>query len=214
MKSKHTVIVIAVSALAGLATFILVQQVTKKGVKVSVKSASANCDDKSRADDKECQKTPPGETLKACAGKGGPSCLPELDYHTTQQGLWRKDNLAGKVVMVNLWATWCRPCIKEIPALTKAYQKHKGEGFVLLGVMIDEPSDQQLQSFALRTGLDYPVIRGTPEIFDAFERPRAVPTTFIYDRGGNLRFRHSGPVSERQLEDALAELLAEKAPPR
>ncbi len=211
MKNKQTAIVAAVSILAGVLTFILVQKVTKKGVKTGVKTAQAKCDDEKHKNDAECKK-PSGTKLAACTGKDSPECLAMLDYNTTDKGLWTKDNLKGKVVMVNIWATWCKPCIREIPALTKAYQKYKDKGFVLLGVLIDDPSDKKLQAFSIRTGLEYPVIRYTTEILDAYKRPRAIPTTFIYDRGGNLRFRHAGPVNQRELNEAIEELLPETAP--
>jgi len=216
VNSKSTAVVAGVSILAGVLTFILVQKVTKKGVKVSVKTASAKCNDKKNKDTAECKRAhntqkPAGPTVKVCTGKA-PQCLAKLDYKTTDKGLWTAQNLKGKVVMVNVWATWCKPCIREIPALTKAYAANKDRGFVLLGVLIDDPSDEKLKGFSLRTGLEYPVVRYTSEILDAYERPRAIPTTFIYDRGGNLRFRHAGPVESKELSEALEELLVEKAP--
>lgn len=218
MSSRDKIIVAAVSIAAGLVTFILVQKVTKKGVDVSVKSASAKCNDGKHDDSPECQKADDnngpqtGKQVAVCKGKAPPDCFPMFDYETTDKGLWTAQNLKGKVVMVNIWATWCKPCIKEIPVLTKAYQRYKDKGFVILGIVIDDPSSSKLEAFKLRTGLDYPVIRHTSALVDAFDRPRSIPTTFIYDRGGNLRYRHNGPVYTDELNKALAELIPEKSP--
>jgi len=151
------------------------------------------------------------KNAQACA-KGTAECLPGVDYLDTEDNLWTAQSLAGKVVIVNFWATWCRPCQMEIPALTAAYEKYAKDGLVLLGVMTDEVDDHRLQTFAEEHGLRYPVVRADPEVWHAFEGPDALPTTFIYDRSGSVRLRHRGPLSESDLDDILTELIAEKAP--
>ena|GEM_PF-2545348 len=218
MSSRDKIIVAAVSIAAGLVTFILVQKVTKKGVDVSVKSAAAKCNDGRHDDSPECQKADDDSSdtaakkIAQCEGKAPPDCFPQFDYPTTDKDTWTAQKLKGKVVMINIWATWCHPCVGEIPVLAKAYQRFKDKGFVLLGIVLDDPTEDKLEAFKLRTGLDYPVVRHTSTLLEAFERPPTIPTTFIYDRGGNLRYRHNAPVTGDELNKALKELLAEKAP--
>src|ERR1044071_2707706 len=76
----------------------------------------------------------PGPT-KAHAGctRGQRDCLPEVNYVDTAGVAYNREALAGKVVLVNFWATWCQPCQKEIPDLSKAYDKYKAKGVVFLG---------------------------------------------------------------------------------
>src|SRR5690606_35684310 len=118
-------------------------------------------------------------SAEACTKKG-PECLPQIGYLDTKDTMWSQELLAGKVVMINFWATYCAPCRQEVPALTAAYRKYAGEGFVLLGVLTDEPTDEELARFASAHGLDYPVVRVDQGIFDAFQWPSMLPTTFVY----------------------------------
>src|SRR5689334_18943077 len=76
-------------------------------------------------------------TPKASACAKGEQCLPQVAYTDTNGTAYTPDSLKGKVVVVNFWATWCKPCQKEIPDLSKIYDKYKGKGLVMLGIMTD-----------------------------------------------------------------------------
>jgi thiol-disulfide isomerase/thioredoxin len=149
--------------------------------------------------------------FKADPDKGcyqdGPACLPPIDYVDTTGKVWTPDELSGKVVVINFWATWCRPCQFEIPDLAKVARKYKDQGFIILGFMSDQPSDAKLKAFRERYGLDYPVIRVDRALSDAFGQPRALPTNFVYDRNGHLVFDRPGAVSAAQLEHEIKGLL-------
>lgn len=184
--NKLVVIGAGVVVALGLAV-VLSSTRSREGVKVGIRTAEA------------CSETKPAD------------CLPDLDYLDLDGTAWTRAGLADKVVMINFWATWCAPCKAEIPALTAAYQRHAGKGFVLLGVMMDsdDVSEQALAAFAKDVGLDYPVVPIDSEIWAAFDGPDALPTTFIYDRAGKLRMRHRGALSEKQLEEVVEQLLSE-----
>lgn len=153
-------------------------------------------------------------TAEACSETSPGDCLPPLDFMGVDGRVWTQDELAGKVVMINFWATWCRPCQAEIPALTATYHRHADAGFVLLGVMMDsdDVSEDELDAFAKRYELDYPVVPLDGDIWREFGAPDALPTTLIYDRTGKLRLRQRGALSEATLGDSVEELLAEPAP--
>ena len=80
----------------------------------------------------------------------------------------------------------------------------------MLGVMTDNPDQATLLNFESDHELLYPVVRADKDILGQFEYPDAIPTTFIYDRSGNLRKQQRGPLSEDELTSLLFQLLAEK----
>src|SRR6185436_13307942 len=91
--------------------------------------------------------TRPIAAARAGCPKGQRDCLPDLGYIDTTGAAYPRDALLGKVVLVNFWATWCEPCEKEIPDLSRAYQKYRSRGVVFLGVLIDNPDSQKLLNF-------------------------------------------------------------------
>lgn len=147
---------------------------------------------------------------KACA-KDQEDCLPDLKYVDTNGTAYTAQQLAGKVVVVNFWATWCHPCQKEIPDLSKLYEKFKAQGVVMLGVLTDSPSDSDLLNFQSDYAMTYPVVRASSDILMSFHYPQALPTTFVFDRGGHQVGRpRVGSISATELDDTLGKLVAQK----
>lgn len=129
------------------------------------------------------------------------ACLPALqliDLHGKQH---TSASLAGKVVVINLWATWCGPCRKEIPAIARVAGARAND-VVVLGLLQDDPSEGELLNFMSDSGLDYPVVRPTPEIRAAFPT-QGLPTTLVYDRRGILVEQHMGLIDEPQLTSLI-----------
>ena len=144
---------------------------------------------------------------------GERDCLPHVDFVDTVGKAYTPQSLAGKVVVVNFWATWCRPCLKEIPDLSRVYKQYKDQGLLVLGVMIDDPDNQTLLNFQSDNIMEYPVIRLNSDIvasFGANYPNRGWPTTYIYDRTGKQVANHVGAVNAALLTRELAPLLAQK----
>lgn len=150
-----------------------------------------------------------GSKKAAACTKGQRDCLPDVNYIDTSGKAYTPAELSGKVVVVNFWATWCKPCQKEIPDLSKAYDKYKANGVVMLGVMTDSPDNNQLLNFQSDFEMSYPVVRANSDILVSYSYPEALPTTFIFDRGGKQVYSHVGPLHQEKLEQILAPLIAQ-----
>lgn len=121
----------------------------------------------------------------------------------------------GKVVLLNIWATWCKPCREEIPALDQLYQRHAAEGLLVAGVSIDLPSEKpRVESFARALGATYPLWLDPDDKVSNIFLAIGVPATYLVDRTGTLRWRHMGPITadDPALNAALVAALAEAAP--
>jgi len=149
-------------------------------------------------------------TAHAACAKGQRDCLPDVNYVDTDGVAYTHDSLTGKVVLVNFWATWCHPCQMEIPDLSRVYEKYKAKGVVFLGVMTDTPDNQSLLNFKSDYDMSYPIVRANSDLLVSFNYPDALPTTFVYDRGGKQIYSHVGPLRERDLDSLIAQLVAQQ----
>ena len=103
--------------------------------------------------------------------------------------------LRGKVVLLNVWATWCHPCRDEIPQLQALHAQYKDRGLELVGVSVDvDGADADIREFMKEFAMTYPVWRDPAERVSAQFLVVGVPTTFLIDREGVLRWRKTGPI--------------------
>lgn len=103
----------------------------------------------------------------------------------------------GRVVVLNVWATWCTPCRDEIPALQKVHEKFVARGLDVIGVSIDAEGDEsKIQKFIREFGMTYPVWRDPSERVSATFLVLGIPSTFVVGRDGTVLFRHAGPVKD------------------
>ena len=103
--------------------------------------------------------------------------------------------LRGRVVLLNVWATWCHPCREEIPQLQALHAQYKDRGLELVGVSVDvDGADADIQEFMKEFAMTYPVWRDPAERVSAQFLVVGVPTTFLIDRAGVLRWRKTGPI--------------------
>lgn len=112
----------------------------------------------------------------------------------------------GSVVLVNFWATWCAPCRAEIPDIQAIYDERQGDGFVVLGVNVEE-TREQVEPFVNEFNISYPVLLDESGRLLKMYRAMGLPMSVIVDQEGVIHARHIGYLSATQLERYLAELL-------
>jgi thiol-disulfide isomerase/thioredoxin len=115
---------------------------------------------------------------------------------------------AGKVVLVNLWATWCPPCKEEMPALQSFYEKHQSDGFVLVGINQEETLEV-VQPFVADFGLTFPIWLDENYMAQRVFNTMSLPSSFVVDRGGTVRLMWLGAVSEKFLEKYVTKIIKE-----
>jgi peroxiredoxin len=134
--------------------------------------------------------------LTAMAGEQNDFSLPDTHgkVHTLSQ-------YAGKWVVINYWATFCQPCIQEIPQLNAFHEKHKDHDAVVLGVDVENISLQWLKDFMDSVSISYPVLRSDPsQHVIPFGVVVSLPSTFIISPTGELVAHRVGPVTVADLE--------------
>ncbi len=118
--------------------------------------------------------------------------------------------LRGKVVLLNIWATWCHPCRDEIPELRGLDERYRQRGLEVVGVSVDaDGADAEIRAFTIEFAMKYPIWLDPSERISTQFLVIGVPTTFVIDRQGVLRWRKTGPIQGRDstltavLEEAL-----------
>jgi thiol-disulfide isomerase/thioredoxin len=123
---------------------------------------------------------------------------PKLVIHDLAGKVTSIDDLKGKVVLVNFWATWCPPCRAEVPELI-ALQKKLGDKLQIIGISEDDSIDD-VHKYIEKMGINYPVVMSTSEIVQAYGGVAALPTTFVVDPEGKVVQRHLGLLDAENTE--------------
>jgi len=115
---------------------------------------------------------------------------------------------AGKVVILDFWATWCPPCREEIPHLVKLQSDYQGKGLVIVGLSLDAEGASVVAPFAQEHAINYPMLIGNDEVAKAYGGVNSIPTTFVIDRQGKIVKRFIGYTPPEVFEETIAPLLA------
>lgn len=116
----------------------------------------------------------------------------------TQGKTHRLEDYKGRWVLVNFWATWCPPCLEEMPDLIKLSETRKD--LAVIGIAMEYQDPQYVKEFADNMFVTYPVVLGTRDIAAQIGKVPGLPTTYIYDPEGKLVARNVGALTRQAVE--------------
>ena len=131
-----------------------------------------------------------------------PFAVTTLDGARIQSTAW-----AGKIVVINFWATWCAPCVREMPALA-ALQERLAADVVVVGLLQDTVTNEQARTFVSGLRIPYPIARSSSEIERVFPPVERLPMTFLLDRWSRLVAMYLGELDMDELERDIRKVLA------
>lgn len=143
-----------------------------------------------------------------------PEGIVKTDLKALDGDNFKIEDFKGDVVLVNLWATWCGPCIKEMPELIKMQDKYGDKGFKVIGLNTDDESAEDVKAFAEKQNLNYKIGWANQEITQEFfklsELP-GIPQSIIINRNGNMTgiFRGGGADVVQKMIETVDKTMAE-----
>lgn len=126
--------------------------------------------------------------------------LPDLDGRPQPLAQWR-----GKVLVVNYWASWCKPCVDEMPALSRMNSHYAAWGVQFVGIGLDDA--EKLAAFVRTTPVSYPVLVASPAAATPGLQVKGLPYTVVIGRDGRIEMTRLGRIDEESLEPILRRLI-------
>jgi peroxiredoxin len=130
---------------------------------------------------------------------------PEFALTSVDGGTVRLSEHRGRVVLLNFWATWCAPCRAEMPDLQRTYQAYRDRGFEVLAIDVQEAASD-VQPFLAELSLTFPALLDQDAAVSRLYLARGLPSSFLVDRQGTVRYVRVGTLAPGVLEDELKKL--------
>jgi thiol-disulfide isomerase/thioredoxin len=147
-------------------------------------------------------------SLAGAASVKGPA--PNFTLKSLSGKNLKLSEMAGNVVLINFWASWCGPCREEMPLLNALHKKYAPLGFTVLGVNVEEDLDGAMR-FLKNVPVDFPILLDNTNKVSQQYKVIAMPTTVVVDRDGNMRYLHEGykPGDEKKYRQMIKKLVRE-----
>ena len=135
---------------------------------------------------------------------------PEFDLENVAGGTTKAADLKGKVTVVDIWATWCEPCIAEIPKFNQMTEYYKGKDVQIVGITIESPHDA-IKPKVQETGMKYTVLVGNDAVVDGFGGVIGFPTTYVVTKDWKIYKKYLGalPDKDQRIRKDVEKLLAQ-----
>ncbi len=124
----------------------------------------------------------------------------EFTLQDIQGKTHRLADYRGKWVLVNFWATWCPPCLNEIPELISLNNAHHDKDLLVIGIAIDSGSSKKIADFAQAHGISYPVVIGDRKVNAQFDALEVLPVSYLYNPKGEQVSYQAGEVTRASVE--------------
>ncbi|MGD9564307.1 MAG: redoxin family protein [Pyrinomonadaceae bacterium] len=143
-----------------------------------------------------------------------PSAVATAEIKGLDGSVFTLNDKTGKILLVNLWATWCGPCRFEIPALVRMQEAHGAQGFEVLGLNTDDEDLQLINDFSAELKINYPIAYADTKLQSSMLKVSkfpGIPQSFLIDRDGRLRavFRGANPADIKKMEEFVAKIVTE-----
>ncbi|HLA40275.1 MAG TPA: TlpA disulfide reductase family protein [Candidatus Glassbacteria bacterium] len=148
-----------------------------------------------------------GTPAMAVAQTGDTGQAPDFSLNKLDGSAINLASYSGKVLIIDFWATWCPPCVKEIPEFVELYEAYKDRGLAILGVSVDRGGPAVVQKFVNKNKVSYDIAMGSMDVVDAYEVFTGIPTTVIIDRQGKVVDKVIGAYPKSYFEEKIKSLL-------
>ncbi|WP_411955037.1 redoxin domain-containing protein [Alkalibacillus sp. S2W] len=131
---------------------------------------------------------------------------PNFKLNKLDDGSLELNELQGKGVVVNFWASWCKPCRNEMPAIQKVYERYKEDGLVVIAINVDESEDTITDFLEGFPEIDFPILLNDGQVMEDY-MVMNLPTTYFINPDGSMESHYLGELSEEQLHVLVNEIL-------
>lgn len=152
-----------------------------------------------------CSEGGDGTQGRSGGAPGADSAAPDFTLPALSGERVSLRSLRGQIVFIDFWATWCAPCVYQIPVLNEFYDEHRDDGVVVLGISVDAEGRQVVESFAAEHDIRYPVLLGSEGLARRYGAP-GFPSLVVVGPSGTIESMHVGLVEREFLERAVREL--------
>ena len=134
---------------------------------------------------------------------------PDFSLGSNSNEIISAGDFDGQVVLINFWATWCKPCREEMPMLVNLHHEYNEQGLVVIGIAMEKM--EKAAAFAAELGVDYEILAGTTDVMVVAKNygnlSGALPYSVLIDRDGIIRWTELGVLDEKELKRQLGKLL-------
>lgn len=150
-----------------------------------------------------CFALPPFISAQSAASKKAP----DVSLKDLKGKIVKIEDFKDKIVLLNFWATWCAPCLAEIPELIKWQKEYENQGLQIIGITYPPTSPAKVRSFARRNKINYPILFGSKKTKVMFDAGETMPLTVVIDREGNVVELIEGVIFPEEFDEKIKPLL-------